>query len=233
MLDRAEEVVGSLGYALDIKKTKAFNSGYGLGAEVAYLFTPRLGIGLRFSRSLAAHKSELWYFAGYLQYSSWAMPDLKANSFQLGLHYFWPLHRLLTLRASAGPEIHFAKYLYAFSMTTPELQETVQHTATTTRIGALGSLGLEIHMNNRVALVLEALGRIAKISNLKGTEIYYRWENEFNSESTVKGYLYYLSGEGHPRLAIFAAEPGGDQGARKATFDFSGVSFSGGLRFRF
>ncbi|MEW5900963.1 MAG: hypothetical protein AB1715_05825, partial [Acidobacteriota bacterium] len=61
MFDQAEELVSSLGYTVQNKKNKPFNSGYGYGGELAYFFTPRLGIGLRFTHILAAHRRELFY----------------------------------------------------------------------------------------------------------------------------------------------------------------------------
>ncbi|MEW5900829.1 MAG: hypothetical protein AB1715_05145, partial [Acidobacteriota bacterium] len=144
-----------------------------------------------------------------------------------------PVHRLLTVCVSAGPELHLVDQVYVLNVTTAGFQERTSQYVNATRLGAQASAMLELHLNDRVALFAEVLGRYAKISGLKGTGTYYRLENNISSTIETDGYLYYLSGEKHPRLAILAAEPGAGQDARKALLDFTGVGLGGGLRFRF
>jgi hypothetical protein len=235
MYDRQVAEIVSAGFELGTNDKKPFRTGYELTGDIIYHFTPRIGIGVGGSLVRAHRQSVLlfhWPGSPY-DYRMMGLPEIKILSLRLGLFYLIPLNRLLAICLSAGPEYHFADYRYSGNVTTPYSASSLTHRTKARQLGVHGGLGLEIRMNQRLAFIIEALGRYAKISGFEGREETYQWLA--NQSSTVEdhGTIFFIEGEEYPRLGIpSAGEPGG-QGAREAVLNFSGFSLQVGLNFKF
>lgn len=109
-----------------------------------------------------------------------------------------------------------------------------------TPLGLSGGFGLEYHLTTRIAVLLEAQGRWAKLGGLEGTSVadYFEPGGPLIRLFSEEGGLYYeafpaLSGS--PRVILIqSAPPAGPGGQpRKAVVDFSGFSLQAGIRFYF
>jgi hypothetical protein len=235
MYDRIAAGLSASGYELREQVKKSFTSGYELGGDIVYYFTPRLGVGLG-GGFVRGHKSNSILFnlpGGLGDYMMTAVPELKLFSLRLGLFLSLPLNRWLTFCASAGPAWHSAEFRYTGSVTTPVYVDSIHQEGKASRWGAQGGIGLEIRMNPRLAFILEARGRYAKISGFEGSEVTDRLEGNRSVTRIEKGALYIIENEEYPRLDIIEGQLPGDLRGRKAEFDFSGVSLRAGLNFKF
>jgi hypothetical protein len=236
---RYDRIVGELsasGFELTEKVKKSFSSGYEMGGDIAYYITPSVGVGFGGS-FVGGHmeSSVLFHWPGdLLDYRMTSLPELKVYSLRLGLFLSLPLNRLLTVCASAGPAWHFVEFRYTGDLIVSGGYENALHQeGKASHWGVQGALGLEIRMNRRLAFIIEAQGRYAKISGFEGKERTYQWENFETRAVDEDGTLYFIEGEDYPRLDIIQGQPAGDLQARKAVFNFSGLSLAAGLNFKF
>lgn len=235
---RYDRIVGDLsatGLVVTKKEKKSLHSGYEMDGDLVYYFTPRVGIG--FGGSFVQGRKEssvLFHVPGSVEdYKMSSQPELKVLSLRLGLFLALPLNRLLTVCASAGPAWHFAEFKYTGDLIIPGLENALHQEGKANHWGVQGSLGLEIRMNRRLAFIVEAQGRYAKVSGFEGKEQTYEWQGGHSGSVDEKGTLYIIEGEEYPRLDIIQAQPDGALQARKAVLNFSGLSLSAGLNFKF
>jgi hypothetical protein len=214
---------------------KSFTSGYELGGDIVYYLTPRLGVGLGGSMVRRDKGSSILFNSpgSFGDYMMTAVPELKLFSLRLGLFLSLPLNRLFTFCAGAGPAWHSAEFRYTGSVTTPSYMDAIHQEGKASHWGVQGGIGLEIRMNRRLAFILEARGRYAKISGFEGSEVTDRLEGNQSVTRIEKGALYIIENEEYPRLDIIEGKLPGDLRGRKAEFDFSGVSLQAGLNFKF
>ena len=99
--------------------------------------------------------------------------------------------------------------------------------------GVQGGIGLEFRMNRKLGFILMAQGRYARISGFEGTEAAFLWEDQQSNTEFDNGTLYLLEEGEYPQLDIIEGSGAALLKARKAEFDFSGVSFQAGLSFKF
>jgi hypothetical protein len=212
MYDRQVAEIASAGFELGRNDKNSFHNGYELTGDIVYYFTPRIGLGVGGSLIRAHQESWLlfhWPSSPY-DYRLMGLPEIKILSFRLGLFY-----------------------RYGGNVTTPYSASSLTHRTDARQLGIHGGLGLEIRMNRRLAFIIEALGRYAKISGFKGKEETYEWSGYSSSTVEEHGTLFFIEGEGYPRLDIPPAGASGDQGAREAVLNFSGFSLRAGLNFKF
>ena len=235
MYDRQIAEITSAGFEPGKNGKESFRTGYELTGDIVYNFTPRIGIGVGGSLVRGHQESSLlfhWPGSPY-EYRLMGLPEMKILSLRLGLFYAIPLNRLLTVCVSAGPEYHFADYKYGGNLTTPYSASSLTHRTKARQLGIQGGLGLEIRMNERLAFIIEAFGRYAKISGFEGKEETYEWSGGHSSTVVEQGTIFFIEGEGYPRLDIPSSGAPGGQGAREAVFDLTGVSLQAGLNFKF
>ncbi|HSQ35049.1 MAG TPA: hypothetical protein VLQ89_03560, partial [Candidatus Binatia bacterium] len=103
-------------------------------------------------------------------------------------------------------------------------------------LGFQGGICIEIRQSGRNSLLIEGKGRLDKIQDLKGTNLYITSSGE---QEKKEGTLYYwidnYTFKPFPAIFVessFPAEPW-QQDVRKAEIDFSGASIQGGIVFRF
>jgi len=229
-----EDLAASKKNTMGKKDPRAFSSGLEAGADIYYRLSPKLGIGIGGSYYAAkAKKSQP--FTEYAVYDQQFLitPEAKVVMLKLNLTYELPLLSWLAARAEAGPAYFSVKYTLGQNSSTMALRETYEQSAKANGIGAHGSLGLTFRINSQTVFILEARGRYARFPDLKGSEKWVRSQpGGFVDIDEASGSLYYIEGARYPKLAVLADGAAG-AGARKAVFDFSGVSLAGGIMLRF
>lgn len=235
MYDRASADLSASGFELREKEMNPFTSGYELGGDIVYWFTPRVGVG--FGGGLVRQdkwNSILFSWPGMMgEYRMTGVPQLKAYSLRAGLFLSFPLNRRLTFCASAGPSWFSVEFRYTGQVQTPVIIDSIHQEAKASHWGVQGGIGLEIRMNRRLSFILAAMGRYATISSFEGMEVTDYWENSRSVTVYESGTLYLIEGEEYPRLDVIQGPLPDDLRARKAEFDFSGLSFQAGLTFKF
>jgi hypothetical protein len=101
------------------------------------------------------------------------------------------------------------------------------------QIGLEGGTGFEFNANPFVAFFIEALGRYARIEGFEGEEEATLYIDYRRQMVTQEGSAYLIATDSYPLLDIIPPEGSAGAAARKAALDFSGVTFSAGLKLRF
>jgi hypothetical protein len=222
MFDRIAADLCAAGY--ECPKTEgSFTSGLELGGDVVYCFVPWLGVGFGGSYTSGNKSNSIGI----------ANAGLKLISLRLGLFLSLPLNRWLSLSANGGPAWYSAKFKYSESVTTPSLIDALSQEAKARHWGVQGGIGLEFRMNRKLGFILIAQGRYARISGFEGAEAAFYWEDQQSNTEFDNGTLYLLDEGVYPQLDIIEGPEAALLKARKAEFDFSGVSFQAGLNFKF
>jgi hypothetical protein len=201
-------------------------------ADVAVRVGSRLGVGLGGDYVSAQNTSQFGFMEGINYHTVNSIPMLRAYVLRPGLYYTLPLGRLLSLKLCGGPAIYFSEFEYNRNAVALKFEENFHQRARNTFVGVQAGAGLEVHLNERAALVFQATGRYARTSNLEGEEKHVRiYETLDVSPPDYEGPLYFIPDAAFPRLSVRPEAP--SAGARKAIFDFSGVDLTLGLRVKF
>ena len=233
--DRQVVEILTAGFKLGKSEKNPFRNGYEIAGDFVYYLGPRIGLGVGGSLVRAQEESSTFFHwpESTFDYRMTGLPEIKVISIRLGLFYLIPINGLLALSVSAGPEYHMANFKYSGTLTTPFWAGSLVQRVDAKKLGLHGGIALEIRMNRRLAFCLEASGRYAKISGFEGKEATYEWAGGQSVTVQDEGTLYYTEEDGYPHLDIPSAGASPGQNARKAVFDFSGVSLRAGLNFKF
>ncbi len=100
--------------------------------------------------------------------------------------------------------------------------------------GGHAGLALEINLNNRVGLFVQALGRLARFAALSGTETLTQESHSYALPTqNYRGDLYFIDDDSFSRTAVRDAPPPGPGPVRKMVVDYSGITFLFGFRMKF
>ena len=234
MFDSSADAFLSSGYTQESRKPKSFRSGFEVGGDIVYDLSAHFGVGLGMDYVFARAES-FFMFRGKdpISFKLWSTPWINAFSIKLGLFYSLPVSSWLTVCLNGGPALFLVKYNYSGDVTVFGIVDHFYQQARAQKLGFRGGLGLEIHLNQRAALLLEAQGRFARISDFEGSEKFSREIAGWPNVREEQGFLYYVSGDRYAELAVLSEEAANSQNASKAVLDFSGISLLAGLRFRF
>ena len=235
MYDGLSQSTVSAGYTIRQSVYDPLRSGYEFGGDIVYYFAGRLGIGAGGTWARVNRINEEIYRlgTGTQEFGMTTVPQLDILSFRLGVFYALPLNRLLTVCLNAGPAYYSADYKYSSNVLAAAYRHTFTQTGKGRAWGFQGGIGLEIRMNVRLSFILEAQGRYARISGFEGMDQLEEVLGGPVTREDKAGTLYYLEKEGFPGLEAFPNPPAEGFNIREAVFDFSGVSFRGGLNFKF
>jgi len=223
----AEDIVG-LGFTIQEEQARSLDSGLDIAADLIYNVTPRIGISLGIDRGSAEAESFLIFYENIMfPYKFQTIPNLQMTLIRLGILYWLPLGRLFSFYVNGGIGLYQAKYDFTLNLPPMPQAEDFGQSAKGRGFGFHGGSGLELALNPKVVLFIEAQGRYVRLTEFKGAE-----------SSTVypvggyrrEGTLYYLESDPHPSLAILESEP---VGARKAILELESLSICAGLRFKF
>lgn len=233
--DRITASLVSSGTKITLKKRTAVHSGADITGDIIYSLNRRTGLGVRFDYIRSYPESSLRYaFGGDVnEYTLDTKPHINVYAIRPGLYYERPLNRWLRFLANGGPALYIVTYEFSRRFIVPGREDDTRQKVTANRLGLQGGVGLELQLNARAGLFVEAQGRYARITSLKGTEWLYTWEDFQSVNATTEGFLYSLDKEGYPALSVLDEATAKSGNARRAVLDLSGVSVAAGVRIRF
>lgn len=242
LYDQAVDDLSSRGLTIIRNEKRSNHSGFEAGGDLIYSITPRFGIGV--GAGSVHTKRESFMFYGEQDISDdylRATPLFETRSLRLGAFYTFPLSSLLAISVNGGPALYFTEYKFSMGITSYELEMAYNNLflkefyqeAKAKRLGFEGGIGFEFTANPFTVFFLEAVGRYGKISGFKGREKTSFYQDGGLQTSAEEGDLCFVQTEKGPMLDIINGGPSGALGARKATFNVSGVSFFAGLKLRF
>jgi hypothetical protein len=244
MYDSAVDLITTSGVPIQRSLKKTGHSGLEFGGDIIYCITPRFGIGIGGSRFSAKNESVLYYEINSPDYDTLrAKPIISVTVLRLCLHYAFPFAGRLAISVHGGPALYSAEYEYTQGVTTggyglPSVLEGrlpagLSQDAKAKKLGLEGGLGFEFNANPFVAFFIEALGRYARIEDLEGVEQTHFYAGGSWQAIQQEGVVYFVPTDSFPLLDVVPSESSAGAAARKATLDFSGFSFSAGLKLRF
>jgi hypothetical protein len=230
-----DELVNS-GYSLVGQDITPIHSGTVMGGEMTFDLSRRLAVGAAFTYTRAIRDN---------YYSFWRHPnDLFLNfnpliqvfTYRLGMYYTLPLNPPFSLILSAGPALYHFKYRYLLNFSDPgvSFDEGLLQDVASNILGAHVGLALELALNERSAIFLEAMGRLARSSTITGTEsVALSAGGISHPRIENSGDLYYYLDGPNAGTTVRSSAPSGPGDVRKAVFDFSGVDLLLGFRIKF
>lgn len=244
MYDNAVNLISAFGTTVVQNQKEPSHAGLEAGGDLIYCITPRFGLGIGWSKVRARKDSVLAFrVTGPTEDYLRTRPEIKVSVLRLGLFYAFPFAGRLAISIHGGPALYSAEYSYNMAITTGGyglyvvqsglLETGLYQQARAKQMGLEGGIGFEFNANPFVAFFLEALGRYARISGFKGEEEATFYQNFKQQMSTKEGSVYYVATDQYPLLDIVPPEGAAGGSARRATLDFSGISFSAGLKLRF
>jgi hypothetical protein len=235
MYDQGAADLIDSGFAVVSSDKESLDSGYEITGDLVYYLSPKFGLGIG-GGWLRARRESIFRFSvpgSLLNYTMVSAPKLGVTSIRLGVFYALPLNRLLTVYLNAGPAYYFVSFQYGGNIVTPADQDSILQDVRARSLGFEGGVGLEIRMNQRLAFIIEAQGRYAKVSGFEGKESIYRVIGGPVFSAVENGTLFYVEGDGFQRLDIFPGGPPAGVIAKEAELDLTGVSLQAGLNFKF
>jgi len=220
---------------------KPLHWGPDASAEIIYQVKPGIGIALGVGY-LSTHKSKDDNAIATGEISHSYDDAISAVPVTLAICYSRPLSGLLSLSAEAGLGIYFAKW----TETSTSQFVSVPHYPTSYTIKGSG-LGFEIHggialeiaIVRPVFLVVEAVGRYAKIGNLTGNVVY---ASSDGTSTTTEGKFYYYewfngtTKKSYPQVYLYTDEEAKTDknlvNIRDARADVSGFGLKAGVLVR-
>lgn len=229
-----------LGYAISRDYRHPMSGGMELEAAVLWRFHPRWAAGLIGGYGLSQRFNEFEFQEGSHTLGASSTPILRTFALRPVLRLAVLSGGPLTLHVSAGPALLFGSFRfnqnvsYAFVAdqgTTHDESYSIK--ARRTFWGAFAALDLDIRLNARSAIVLQATYRFARPAGWEGTEKTYEWITNVDEYKgpEIEGRLYSMTRNSLPVLVVSPQSPGA--GAGEAVLDFTGLSLLAGLRIRF
>jgi hypothetical protein len=242
--DQAADVIALSGVPILQNEKGKNRAGLEFGGDLIYCITPRFGIGIGMSKTNTGNESVLYYEINSPDYDTLRIrPEIKITVLRLGLFYAYPFAGRLAVSIHGGPALYSAKYDFNIGLTSGGYGlEVVKHgflpmalyqEAEAKQMGLEGGLGFEFNANPFVAFFVEASGRYARIHGFEGQEEAALYQNYSYQVVNSEGPVYFVPADKYSLLDVIPPEGTVGPTARKATLDFSGFSFSAGLKLRF
>jgi hypothetical protein len=225
---RAEDIAAQ-GLTIDDKRAQSLSSGLEIAADLIYKVTPRIGVSLGVGAGRANAENLLVFYENPgMLFNLNSIPNLQTIHVRLGISYWLLLGRLVSFYIHGGVGLYQADYKLSLNLFMGNEGEDFSQSAKGQGFGVHGGGVLELDLNTKVSLFIEAQGRYARLNGFDGSEVLeiYPGAGSYKRE----GALYYLESEQHPRLAILENELAG---VRKAVLDLRNLSIWAGLRFKF
>jgi len=235
LFDQTIDKLASLGYVLKQRDPQSFHSGPEAGADIIYRLSSKLGIGLGGSYFHPKSESFLQFDENIIYAQElWSVPSVDAFGFRLKLVYDLPLLPWLGINVHGGPAYYLIHYDYSLNYSSTTFTENYYQHAKANALGFHGGLGLTLRINPQTAFIIEAQGRYARFTDLKGSEKSVQSNPpNFVVITETAGSVYYVEGGKYPSLAVLPDGTMAGSGARKAVLDLSGISLMGGVMVRF
>ncbi len=203
------------------------------GAELSYPLLPNLFLGLGGDNFQSEETSRVEFQATETSNTFITKPQIKA----FPLRFFISYYSSPSFYLKIGLEYYFAQANYFYRFETGASWEEWKGEAKAQDIGFLGGLGFERKLFSPLSLVIEAVGRYARVSGFEGENTYM---DSDGSLVTEKGKLYFYQGnvagdKTYPLLFIRETEPSDADVSdlKEASVNFSGFSLKLGIKIRF
>jgi hypothetical protein len=244
MYDRAVDLITETGVPIRQNLKQSGNTGFDFGGDLIYCITPRFGIGVGAGRINAEKENAFFYEVYSPDYERLdAHSEINVTVLRLGLFYSLPIAERLAISFHGGPALYSARYKYNTSVTSGShglsvfqmgvLPTGLNQDAEAKQMGLEGGIGFEFNANPFVVFFIEALGRYARIKGFEGEEEKSLYIDHRYQVVSQEGTTYIIATDNYSLLDIIPPEESAGSAARKATLDFSGVTFSAGLKLRF
>ncbi len=233
--DRISSSLVASGANITLKKRTSVRSGADITGDIIYRLGSRTGLGIRFDYFRSYRESSLRYAFGsdVNEYTLDTKPFIDVYAIRPGFYYERPLTSRLRFLANGGPALYVVSYRFSRRFIVPGQEDDIRQEVKANRLGIQGGVGLELELNQRAGLYVEAQGRYARITGLKGTEWLYSWENFQSVNTSTDGFLYSAEKAGYPALSVLDEATAADANASRAVLDLSGISVTAGIRIRF
>jgi opacity protein-like surface antigen len=222
--------------------------GMNFNAEVVYLITERIGIGVGGGFFRVSKKDKVHYeYSNNTVRVDYTHPrTISSVPLTLNIHYLHPLGSKLNLALSVGMGYYLTSFQYKTEAT--EARPTITNHETDTydfgtkgTIGLQASLGLEVAVTRNLGIFVAARGWSAKVSGFLGDQnSEWVWDNEPGTlkESDHRFWVYdnEFDGVKYPNynIAKEAPQPGEHvSNIHELKIDLSGFSLGLGLRINF
>lgn len=203
------------------------------GAELSFPLRPNVSIGLGGDYFQSDKTSRVEFSSSEAPDIFMTQPKIKA----FPLRAFISFYPTPSFYLKTGVEYYFAKAFYFYRFETETSWKEWKGEAKAQDFGFLGGFGFEWKLFTPLYIVIEALGRYARIKGFKGENTYM---DSYGSFSTEKGKLYIYqatasSDKTVPLLFIRETEPSEPDVSdlKEATVNFSGFSLKVGIKIRF
>ena len=231
----AAEAILAKGYSPVTQDVSPLHSGPIMGGDLVFAISPRLSVGAGFSYT-RANRSNVYSYSQVLnfEYSLDSTALLQVYAYRLEAAYTIPLNQTAGLVLSAGPALYHAQYIHMLAWADADSVWTLHQDTRQSVLGGHAGLALEINLNNRVSLFVQALGRLARFAALSGTETLTQESGSYALPTqNYQGDLYFIDDGGFSRTAVRDAPPPGPGPVRKMVVDYSGITFLFGFRMKF
>jgi hypothetical protein len=238
MYDNGVAAMSDAGVSIVENDRYSTRGGTEVGGDLIYAITPRFGIGIGLAGARAWKESHLLFNQEPLEAGVFrSRPNVKVSALRAGLFYSLPFAGFLAVSVRGGPAYYSAEYNCVLGCGSGFVRDGLSHTgyfqkAKAKQWGFEGGLGLELNANRFVAIFIEVQGRSAKFRDLEGDEAATFFQAGQYRQSAASGPVYIVDTAPSPQLDIIPSAEAVPGNARKATLDFSGITYLAGLKFR-
>jgi hypothetical protein len=206
-----------------------------LSGEVLYHLTPRFGLGLGASLSFARTFGERVY-ERFFPYESKLLiePNIRTFTYFLTAAYVLPLNKLLSVRLSGGPLLAQTRYICHGISPVYELRWELVQQVNGWGLGAHAAAALEINLNEKSAIFLEAAGRAGTVRGFEGMQDDTQTAANGGLDiQRISGTLYAVETDSGTRLLVLSDPALAPGPAREAGYSLAGIEARFGFRIRF
>jgi opacity protein-like surface antigen len=225
-----------------VGKYNPLHMGMGLGGEIVVSLDPHFGLGLGAGFFRSSRQNELSLEWMNISVKQTYKPSLRVIPLVLNLHYDVPLQRALRLDVFAGAGYYMTHFDHDSNLETDffSYEQSQEFRSKANTFGLQGGIGLELHLNSHFAFVVQAEGRYARITSLKGDLVEDEsWFLGKSHNEERDAYLWYLernaSGHIYSQVLFAKNQPASAEvtNVRKGELNLSGVTGTAGLKIMF
>jgi hypothetical protein len=210
-------------------------------AEVLFYFGPNFAIGIGAGYEQHVQESSLSYSISDINVQETAKPAFNVIPILGSLHIFFPVGSAFKIDLSLGGGAYRTQLKwnsgYNIGLLGLSGNEAYTFTGNRTGYGAHAGLGMELALSSKLALVLNVMGRYAKVSGFigdwtdTGTGDFWSF-SESGSDHSVYFYNWTVGTAVYPQIEFRSDLPSGSNvaNAREAKLDLSGISATIGFK---
>lgn len=215
--------------------------GWTAGGEILIHLQPSLALGLGAGFEHHGLESLVGYSIGYVEVEENLKPFFDVIPLTGSLHFFLALGPKLKLDLSAGGGAYFTRLNWDFGYDIALLgyqgRDVYAFRSSKVGFGFQGGAGLELALSSNLSLVLNVLGRAAKIGPFSGDWTETGTGDFWSFSDGGSGHVMYyydwtLAGKTYPQIVFQSGPPAGTSvsNAREAKLDLTGFAASFGIK---